>query len=136
VNTPRNVDADLLVPFVEASATRRRTETALSESAGVDPAPGTLGSEWCSTPGLRVFGRFSSGHRMSSSKLAATLLGLPPGQGACLHHEVFARIFPPGISDENAKALAQQFAKAYGCVLEDAPEQSNVRFRKPDKNSA
>jgi hypothetical protein len=59
---------------------------------------------------------------------AETLKDVQPGQGARVPYETFDLIFPPGHSDDNARAAAYQFAKQRGFKIDNRPDDGAVWF--------
>ena len=67
---------------------------------------------------------------MTLAELRAKLAGLKPGQMVAVHHDVYARLFPPGEPDERAREECYKFAKAAGCRIEIWLREKMVRFIK------
>jgi hypothetical protein len=62
--------------------------------------------------------------------LEKELNALAPGTTCCIHHDVFADLFPPGEPDEAARGAALNFAKANGCTIDNRPEEQTLCFVK------
>jgi hypothetical protein len=67
---------------------------------------------------------------MTLEELRKTLEGLNPGQMTGINHDVYADLFPPGESNENARAACDAFAKATGCSILNVPHKQTVWFIK------
>jgi hypothetical protein len=67
---------------------------------------------------------------MSLDELRATLIALPAGKCAGIHHDVYAELFPPGEPDVNARAACYAFAKSAGCRIDNRPGEQTVWFVK------
>ena len=65
------------------------------------------------------------------SDLGAALKALAPGMALCMHHDLFADLFPPGEPDDNARGAAHEFAKANGCTIDNRPAEQTLCFVKP-----
>jgi hypothetical protein len=67
---------------------------------------------------------------MSLDELRATLIALPAGKCAGIHHDLYAELFPPGEPDESARAACYEFAKSLGCTIDNKPGERTVWFVK------
>jgi hypothetical protein len=67
---------------------------------------------------------------MSLDELRTTLMALPAGKYAGIHHDVYAGLFPPGEPDESARAACHEFAKSLGCTIDNRPGELTVWFVK------
>ncbi|WP_407519532.1 hypothetical protein [Methylobacterium oryzisoli] len=67
---------------------------------------------------------------MDLDELAQVLTDLRPGQEACIHHDVYADLFPPGDPDDGARMRCHEFARQYGCtIMNDSPHEE-ICFRR------
>jgi hypothetical protein len=62
--------------------------------------------------------------------LIRQIQGLMPGGSMDLRYTVLARLFPPGIDDNNAKRELTELVHDCGCDLRDNPEFENVIITK------
>ncbi|ACL57231.1 hypothetical protein [Methylobacterium nodulans] len=67
---------------------------------------------------------------MTQDELERLLIGLQPGQEACIHHDVYASLFPPGEPDDGARGRFYEFARRYGCTIMNDPPHDEICFRR------
>jgi hypothetical protein len=67
---------------------------------------------------------------MSLNELRATLISLPVGKCAGIHHDLYVELVPAGEPDENARAACYAFAKSVGCRIENRLGEQTIWFVK------
>jgi len=67
---------------------------------------------------------------MTIDDLKAQLQALSQGKMACIHHDAYASLFPPGEPDEGARKACYGFAKALGCQVANRPTEQTICFIK------
>ena len=67
---------------------------------------------------------------MGLAELNAKLAELRPGESLGVHYVILAELFPPGLTDQDAREACRQFAKAAGCRADDHPGLKSIFFVK------
>ena len=67
---------------------------------------------------------------MGLAELKAKLSELQPGESLGVHYVIFAELFPPGPTDQDAWEVCRQFAKAASCRADDHPGLQSIFFVK------